>query len=473
MSEEYQNEPPSTPTRGRIASRYPASLARGDPGHVPLHRRGTSHTYERLEDLLREAGYKETRIFTPETERTDRRTEDNEGTSVATTSRVRSGVGAVVDFLSGWMVGGGQAYGEEISTYERTSDEVVSGHRPYPPSPLAGKRAHGMSSLNPERLTTRSLRPQSSASDSLRAYAQISAAQGYLRHMASAPNMAKRMNRSSESLATRPSSSSADHQLPPMPSNWLDSVTKAVLGSSSSAAHVGGPFSIPTSRSMLREGQPALSDRTNKIRPALGYLRAKTAPGTVNTVRVVCRSAPTSRSSSRAGNRLAHVSDRGKQREMRRSNGKKLPENLGDSVPSLASNRLENDAWGLHWVDGRRVSSISQDEIEDSDDDEEEELDLARLLVPPKRQHSIHSLRRHLHRSESARALRAKASRHLEPWVLDDDEDTSVKRSGSRRDSMDEEYGPSWRSIGISGVPEAKKRRGLNGTVTNAGAGRP
>ncbi|KAJ6571788.1 hypothetical protein B0H19DRAFT_1255722 [Mycena capillaripes] len=39
-------------------------------GRVPLHRRGTSKTYERLEDLLAEAGYKETRIFTPETERT-------------------------------------------------------------------------------------------------------------------------------------------------------------------------------------------------------------------------------------------------------------------------------------------------------------------------------------------------------------------------------------------------------------------
>lgn len=40
---------------------------------MPLHRRGKSKTYEALEDLLREAGYKETRIFTPESERTDRR----------------------------------------------------------------------------------------------------------------------------------------------------------------------------------------------------------------------------------------------------------------------------------------------------------------------------------------------------------------------------------------------------------------
>ncbi|KAJ7660075.1 hypothetical protein B0H17DRAFT_1145107 [Mycena rosella] len=56
--------PPSR-TRGRTRNLYPESI-----GRVPLHRRGTSKTYERLEDLLREAGYKETRIFTPETERT-------------------------------------------------------------------------------------------------------------------------------------------------------------------------------------------------------------------------------------------------------------------------------------------------------------------------------------------------------------------------------------------------------------------
>ncbi|KAF7350489.1 hypothetical protein MVEN_01354500 [Mycena venus] len=56
--------PPSS-SRGRVRKLYPEGV-----GRVPLHRRGTSKTYERLEDLLREAGYKETRIFTPETERT-------------------------------------------------------------------------------------------------------------------------------------------------------------------------------------------------------------------------------------------------------------------------------------------------------------------------------------------------------------------------------------------------------------------
>ena len=36
----------------------------GDLGRIPLHRRETSKTYEWLQDLLKEAGYKETRVFT-------------------------------------------------------------------------------------------------------------------------------------------------------------------------------------------------------------------------------------------------------------------------------------------------------------------------------------------------------------------------------------------------------------------------
>ncbi|KAJ7136061.1 hypothetical protein C8R44DRAFT_869747 [Mycena epipterygia] len=63
--------PPVRPPRGRGRNLYPESI-----GRVPLHRRGTSKTYERLEDLLREAGYKETRIFTPETERTAPQAQD-------------------------------------------------------------------------------------------------------------------------------------------------------------------------------------------------------------------------------------------------------------------------------------------------------------------------------------------------------------------------------------------------------------
>lgn len=91
---------PHTPPRGR--SRYPASLAQGP--RVPLHRRGTSKTYERLEDLLQEAGYKETRIFTPETERLCEY-ERGQGERRQMNGRVRSGMDTVVGFLAGLVMG--------------------------------------------------------------------------------------------------------------------------------------------------------------------------------------------------------------------------------------------------------------------------------------------------------------------------------------------------------------------------------
>ncbi|KZP07226.1 hypothetical protein FIBSPDRAFT_875820, partial [Athelia psychrophila] len=70
----------STPcsSTDRLQAIYPAKRSFGpsipfDPQswRAPLHRRGTSKTYERMEDLLREAGYKETQVFTPETERAE------------------------------------------------------------------------------------------------------------------------------------------------------------------------------------------------------------------------------------------------------------------------------------------------------------------------------------------------------------------------------------------------------------------
>ncbi|KAF8906822.1 hypothetical protein CPB84DRAFT_1959877 [Gymnopilus junonius] len=99
---------PSTPppphtriiSRSRTRNRYPNDL-----GRVPLHRRGTSKTYEALEDLLREAGYKETRIFTPETDRSEGR-DDASGTKGGDDSRmsvVKDGMEAVVGFFAGLL----------------------------------------------------------------------------------------------------------------------------------------------------------------------------------------------------------------------------------------------------------------------------------------------------------------------------------------------------------------------------------
>jgi hypothetical protein len=62
-----------------------------------------------------------------------------------------------------------------------------------------------------------------------------------------------------------------------------------------------------------------------------------------------------------------------------------------DGVPSLARTHAQNDGWtSLRGGDREMCTSSSEDE-------DEGELDLARLLVPPKRQNSIRSLRRHLH----------------------------------------------------------------------------
>lgn len=118
---------PSTPLRGR--SLYPTS-------RVPLHRRGTSNTYERLEDLLREAGYKETRVFTPESER-------HKVAADTHANSVRGGVGAVVGFLAG-LVSRNSSLVREVKSQE----EPVSPPAPpeeqrewsQPPSPLAQVR---------------------------------------------------------------------------------------------------------------------------------------------------------------------------------------------------------------------------------------------------------------------------------------------------------------------------------------------
>ncbi|KAF7797062.1 hypothetical protein EIP86_008254 [Pleurotus ostreatoroseus] len=450
----------SLPPRGRITSSNLATPTRGQFGHVPLHRRGTSRTYERLEDLLKEAGYKETKILTPETERTESRGEGRTGGA-------RSGMDAVVSFLSGLIPSTSSNDVMPPSPTPRRREE------PTTPSPLSAGRLPGRY----DGSLRRALRPRSSATESLRAYAQRAAAQGHIRHMASTPNISKRNG--AHDGTSRRHASARHHAPPPMPSNWLNSVSNAVAGSSTSGVYIGGPSArrVPVrasrpSTSGSKDSKPVLTDRTNGGRPLSGYLQAKMAPSTVSTVRVVCRSAPTSRSSSRVGDRRALPSDKGKQRDVRSSKGKKS-QKPSDSVPSLSTTELENDVWETTWVDGRRVSSTFTDNLDfDSDSDDDGELDLARMLVNPKRQNSIHSLRRHLHRSESARALREQAVRPREFWMFDDDEDVAIARKGSklkltdRRTSIEDGDAITWGDVGFD-LPQPKRRRGIPGTWTS------
>ena len=160
-------------------------------------------------------------------------------------------------------------------------------------------------------------------------------------------------------------------------------------------------------------------------------------------------------------------------RAPRRSRGEDL-----DALPSLDSNLLENDTWGPQWVDGKRIPAIT---IEDTDysDDDDGELNLAQLLLPPKRQKSIRSLRQHLHRSESARGLRTPLARPLEPYILDDDEDAVRRRkdrSGERRPSRwtSSDEGSGWEGSDLPGIGQqgGGRRRGLPGAWSNLAAGR-
>ncbi|KAJ7637094.1 hypothetical protein FB45DRAFT_908231 [Roridomyces roridus] len=125
--------PPSRP-RGRVRSRYPDSI-----GRVPLHRRGTSDHYECLEDLLREAGYKETRVFTPQEKLTNKaaRTPDDHKTTTIGAS--------FVGFLSNLVPSRSASLKREEDT------EVVPPLPPYSPPISHTPRPSATQRLPPNR----------------------------------------------------------------------------------------------------------------------------------------------------------------------------------------------------------------------------------------------------------------------------------------------------------------------------------
>lgn len=147
---------------------------------------------------------------------------------------------------------------------------------------------------------------------------------------------------------------------------------------------------------------------------------------------VVVRSAPVSRAGSRgrgSGGRGSGEEDgrEGRNRKARkdgeRGRGRKRKDD-GDRVPSLASTEAEGDVWAKEKERERRSGGVVRRsdvndrggnrylsgwgaEPEDNDEEEQDgkqslsseddgELNLAKILVPPKRQNSIKSLRKHL-----------------------------------------------------------------------------
>ena len=132
--------PVTPPNRtDRVRSRY-----YGDLGRVPLHRRGTSKTYERLEDLLKEAGYKETRVFTPEAERAQAAGEEDQQKPEDPKT---TGMGVVVDFLTNLFPVPGK------HPRQQSTDETESEYSP-PRSPLGDRGRIIQSPVTPGEQTS-------------------------------------------------------------------------------------------------------------------------------------------------------------------------------------------------------------------------------------------------------------------------------------------------------------------------------
>lgn len=501
-------QPKTPPQRtGRSRSRYP------DLGRVPLHRRGTSQTYERLEDLLREAGYKETRVFTPEAERIEHGERNRrEG------SPQRSSLRGVVGFFAGLMPGGANLTPssprqDTTSVPPRPTVERRQTYSP-PSSPVPYRVAQKQRQRSPSTGSTSSMdcagptpkpsyqshRPISrnteytqQSSSSLYAFTnnpsytslhsqrlpnspalsrrnpnnpshlpsytpsnrlshkpsepimqpQPSRAGAYLRHMASVANLPQRPR------STPPANLKQvkEEQAPPLPHTWLETVARAVMYGG--IGYIGGPKNEPQPSPPRGRPPPVFMAQMSKR-------RSRRSVGEVSRTRVSCHSAPSSRATSRTrdGEREEKIS---KPRE--RGRRKKGDANL----PTLARTRVEGEPteWTIAAappklaVNGHRyLKSWGVDPETDHDEssDEDGELNLARILVPPKRQQSIRSLRKHLagNPEPNRRALSGRmygsVSSNYGNW--DESESQSrwgwvTRREPTRRGSLEEDEDPS------------------------------
>ncbi|KAF9652287.1 hypothetical protein BDM02DRAFT_3183684 [Thelephora ganbajun] len=445
---------PRTPRR-----RYPTHLSqRHDPDRVPLHRRGTSNTYERMEDLLTEAGYKETRVFTPEAERFpadgDKRKGDAEGGGLS----VKESVGAVVGFLAGLVPGQSkQNMGTPPSTDLVVNDQEVYLGRPHPPSPLAHKVEQSPSNSNslrskkftiaPSNQRPTSADPETSSGSSgdphqshtilgdtnpnsdqrsLRSQLSVarlqpsqSAAYNYLRHMVSTPSIQRRSSDEDASVVNL-----TERVHPPLPIAWRENVIAAM--NMKGSVSTGGiterhrALSRPKSRRTLeandngkntyeqtdeRRGRTTTRERSSLAPPQIHTPRLA-SPGAVAMINVTCKSAPGSRSASIVrGTFKGGLLDISQLDQAFRDKGKAVrrpSRRIRSQVPSLIVTGVEGDDWGGANSEGGNTPFSKKQELDyDEDDDDEGELDLAKMLLHPKRQQSIQSLRRHLQRHTS------------------------------------------------------------------------
>jgi hypothetical protein len=314
--------------------------------------------------------------------------------------------------------------------------------------------------------TDQSLRPSGATNSGHSSDVSASPARAYLRHIASAPNIPRRKHlRGHTSIPeTKKSTIGLRDGLhaqgtqgdppPPMPPSWLGTVARAVLsfpgariGRPNDSFHTpplrppdlsrSEPSSQPTSRSgtvrgygrrHLKHPPFALEDTATKLRgrstpslptsldplhpPTILAMRSQVSVGQVKKINAVCHSSPASRSSSLArckpgsdslttsglGNFCnGSVQRMGKARQsVSRIPWPKSGKDLAYRGPSL-SVRMEDDSSTLQ-APGDRAEYDSA-----SEDEDEGEVDLSKLLVHPRRQQSIKSLRRHLERTLKAR----------------------------------------------------------------------
>jgi len=427
-----------------------------------------------MEDLLREAGYKETRVFTPEAERFPADGDMRKGNAEGGGLSVKESVGAVVGFLAGLVPGQAK---QNVGTPPPHDQDVHSG-RPHTPSPLAhkvGQSSSNASSLRSKKFTIAPLNqlpapadfdPSSGSSGdprqrhttpsgtdpdpdqrSLRSQLSVarlqpsqSAAYNYLRHMASTPSIQRRRSDEDASIVDL-----TEPVHPPLPTAWRENVIAAMnmKSSVSTGALIDRhrTLSRPKSTRTLgtrdsrknapeqvyeRRGRTTTRERSSLAPPQIHTPRLP-SPGAVAMVNVTCKSAPGSRSASsvrgafRGG--LLDVSQldkafRDKGKAIRRPSGR-----IRSQVPSLIVTGIEGDDWGGADSEGANTPLHGKQELgHDEDDDDEGELDLARMLLHPKRHQSIQSLRQHLQRDTNLNQVRRQSGASgMENWIHDED----------------------------------------------------
>lgn len=439
-----------------------------------------------MEDLLREAGYKETRIFTPEAERFpadgDKRRGDGESGGLS----VKEGVGAVVGFLAGFVPG--QSRQNTPSTDLVANDQEVYPGRPHPPSPLVNRVEQSSSNTSRPRskkftITPSDRRPTSADFDassgssgdphqgnkmsgdsnpnsdrhSLRSHMSAtglrpphSAAYNYLRHMASTPSIQRRPG--DEDPATV---DLTERVHPPLPIAWRENVIAAM--NMKGSISTGGlterrrALSRPKSTRALRKNPQEQTEEwrgrtiTRQLAPPQIHTSRLASPGAVVRINVTCKSAPGSRSASVVrGISKGGLLDVSQLDKAFRDKGKATPRPSGrirSQVPSLVITGVEGDEWDGTNTEGDSTPFHRKQELDYDDDEEEEEeegeLDLARMLLHPKRQESIQSLRRHLQRHTSRSQVRKPSGTSvMEHRIQDEDteDDFFSLRRGAVRD---------------------------------------